>query len=203
MIRIFYGNDRVRARKEIDRLLGEDYEVIEADNLERGDMDSVFLGTSLFCETRKILIKSLSSNKDCWLVLPSYTNTQHKVFLLEDSIDKRSVVYKELTKDKNVEFKEFRLAEDVDKKLVFDIFDTAFKGNGEKAIKMCEKIQTTNDPYMFMGLMTTQAFKKMELKERRAIGAVKVIGGADMMMKTATTEPWTIIKVALYKIANI
>ena len=62
MIKIFYGNDRVKAREMIDKLLGKDYEVIEAENLTRGDMDSVFYGTSLFGETRKILVKSLSEN---------------------------------------------------------------------------------------------------------------------------------------------
>ena len=46
MIKIFYGNDRVKAREMIDKLLGKDYEVIEAENLTRGDMDSVFYGTS-------------------------------------------------------------------------------------------------------------------------------------------------------------
>ena len=72
MIKIFYGNDRVKARAMIDRLLGKNYEVIEAENLTRGDMDSVFLGTSLFGETRNILLKSLSENKECWEVLPKY-----------------------------------------------------------------------------------------------------------------------------------
>ena len=39
MIRLFYGGDRVAARKMIDRLLGDDYEVIEAESIERADMD--------------------------------------------------------------------------------------------------------------------------------------------------------------------
>ena len=42
MIRLFYGGDRVAARKMIDRLLGDDYEVIEAESIERADMDSIF-----------------------------------------------------------------------------------------------------------------------------------------------------------------
>lgn len=203
MIKIFYGDDRVKARAMIDKLLGDDYEVIEAENLTRGDMDSVFLGTSLFGETRKILIKSLAENKECWAMLPKYTNTAHAVFLLENSIDKRSVTYKELAKEKNVEFKEFHLAEAIDKNLVFDIFEVAYKKDGAKAVKMCERIETTNDPFMFLGLIVTQAFKKMELRERRATEAVKILGKTDVLMKTTTIEPWTAIKMALYKIANI
>ncbi len=203
MIKIFYGDDRVRAREMVDKILGDNYEVIEADNLTSGDMDSVFLGTSLFGETRNILIKSLSENKECWSLLPNYINTSHNVIIFEASIDKRSATYKELSKKKDVEFKEFRLAEPIDKNLVFDIFDVAYKKNGTKAIKMCEKIQATNDPYMFMGLMTTQAFKRLELRERKASEVVKTLGETDITMKSATVEPWMAIKIALYKIANI
>lgn len=203
MIKIFYGDDRVRAREMVDKLLGGDYEVIEAENLTRADMDSVFLGASLFNETRKILIKSLSENKECWVLLPKYIDTAHAVILLENSLDKRSTTYKELAKEKSVEFKEFRIAEAVDKNLVFDIFDVAYKKDGKKAVKMCEKIEITNDPFMFLGLMVTQSFKKLELRERRATEVVEILGKTDMLMKTTTIEPWTAIKMALYKIANI
>lgn len=203
MMKIFYGNDRVRARQMAEKLLGEECEVIEAETLTRGDMDSVFLGTSLFSDVRKILIKSLSENKECWEVLPSYVKTAHDVIILENNIDKRSVVYKSLAKEKAVEFKEFKLAETIDKNLVFDIFETAYRGNGVKAIKMCELIESTNDPFMFIGLMVTQAFKKLELRERRASATVKIIGDLDIATKTTTVEPWTLIKAALLKIADI
>lgn len=202
-MKIFYGDDRVKARAMIDKLLGEGYEIIEAENISRGDMDSVFLGTSLFGETRNILIKSLSENKECWAVLPQYINTTHKIIIWENGVDKRSATYKELSKDKSVEFKEFKLAEPVDKNLVFDIFDTAFRGDGAKAVKMCERIETTNEPYMFIGLMVTQVFKKLEMKNAKAIKATKILADTDMAMKTATIEPWMLIKAALLKIANI
>ena len=203
MIKIFYGDDRVKARAMADKLLGDSYEVIEAESLTRADMDSVFLGASLFGETRNILIKSLAENKECWAMLSKYADTTHTIILLENSVDKRSATYKELAKIKSVEFKEFRLAEPIDKSLVFDIFDVAYRRDGAKAIKMCEKIEITNDPFMFLGLMTTQAFKKLELRERRAAEVVKILGKTDMIMKTATIEPWTAIKMALYKIANV
>ena len=120
MIKIFYGDDRVKARAMADKLLGDSYEVIEAESLTRADMDSVFLGASLFGETRNILIKSLAENKECWAMLPKYADTTHTIILLENSVDKRSATYKELAKIKSVEFKEFRLAEPIDKSLVFD-----------------------------------------------------------------------------------
>ncbi len=203
MIRIFYGDDRVRARQMVEKLLGKNYEVIEAESLTRGDMDSVFLGFSLFSEERKILIKSLSENKECWEVLPNYIGTAHDVIILESNIDKRSVVYKSLAKEKTIEFKEFKLVEAIDKNLVFDIFETAYRGNGVKAVKMCEQIEITNDPFMFIGLMVTQAFKKLELRERKAPMAVRIIGDLDIATKTTAVEPWTLVKAALLKIADI
>ncbi len=203
MIKIFYGDDRVKAREMIDKLLGKDYEVIEAENLTRGDMDSVFYGTSLFGETRKILVKSLSENKECWAVLPNYLNTTHDVIILENNIDKRSATYKALAKEKGVEFKEFKLAEQIDKNLVFDVFEMAYRKNGKKAIELCEKIETTNDPYMFMGLMISQAFKKLEMRQKKAEQVIKILGDTDMNMKTSGVEPWNLIKMSLLLIANI
>ncbi len=202
-MKIFYGNDRVRAREMVEKLLGKDYEVIEAENLQRRDMDSVFLGTSLFGETRKILIKSLSENKECWAVLPDYLKTTHDVIILENNIDKRSVVYKALAEEKSVEFKEFKLAEQVDKKLVFDVFEAAYRKNGRLAVELCEKIETTNDPYMFMGLMVSQAFKKLEMRQKKAERVIKILGDTDMKMKTTGVESWDLIKMSLLLIANI
>jgi DNA polymerase III delta subunit len=177
--------------------------VVEAENLTANDMPSVLLGTSLFAETRSILIKDLSENKECWETLPKYVaDCPHKVVIWETKLDKRSVVYKELSKDKKIEFKEFKLAEDPDKKVVFDIFDTAFRGDGKGAIKMCEKIETTNDPFMFMGLMVTQAVKKLQYNNPRAARALKVLSAADLDMKSTSLEPWTIIKMALLKIGG-
>ena len=64
MIKIFYGNDRQKAQLAIAKLLGDDYEVIEAENITRGDMESIFKGTSLFGETRRILLTGLNENKE-------------------------------------------------------------------------------------------------------------------------------------------
>ena len=202
MIKIFYGNDRVKARAMIDRLLGKDYEVIEAENLERGDMDSVFFGTSLFGETRNILLKSLSENKECWELLPKYLKTTHNMVIWENTVDKRSVTYKALANEKDVEFKEFKLADDIDKNVVFDIFEMAYRGNGKKAVQTCGQIELTNDPFRFMGLMTTQAFKKLEMRNARAEKAIKILAETDMAMKSTPIDAWSLVKTALLRIAN-
>lgn len=202
MIRIFYGDNRVMAQKVIKQQLG-DYEIVEADKIQRDDMPSVFLGTSLFGETRSILIKDLSENKECWELLPNFIEgCPHHIVIWETKLDKRSAVYKSLSKNKYVELKEFKMAEDPNKKLVFDIFDTAFRGDGKKAVQMVEKIEVTNDPFSFMGLMTTMAIKKLQYNNSRAAGAIKILAQADLDMKSTSIEPWTIVKTALLKIAK-
>ena len=103
MIRIFYGEDRVMAQKMVKRQLGEEYEVIEAESLQASDMASVFLGTSLFGETRTILVKDLSSNKECWEILPKFVDDcSHNIVIWETKIDKRSATYKALSKNKTI-----------------------------------------------------------------------------------------------------
>ena len=203
MIKIFYGNDRVKARAMIDKLLGKDYEVIEAENLTRGDMDSVFLGTSLFGETRNILLKSLSENKECWEVLPKYLKTTHNVIVWENTVDKRSVTYKTLANEKDVEFKEFKQVEEIDRRLAFEIFDSAYAGNGKRALAICDQMGTMNDPFQLMGLMTTQACKKLELRQSKASKVLKILAETDMAMKSTAVEPWNLVKAALLRIAQI
>ena len=201
MIKVFYGEDRVKARKMVDKLFDGEYEVIEAENLTTNDMASVFQGVSLFGESRKILIKDLSANKECWDMVPNFVaDCAHDVILLESKLDKRSVTYKGLSKDKKVEFKEFALAEDPNSKLVFDIFDAAMRGD-KNVIKMCEKIEQTNDPYMFMGLMVSQAIKKLQYNNSKAVKALKILAQADVDMKSTGIEPWKLIKMALLKIS--
>ncbi len=203
MIKVFYGEDRIKARKAIDRLFGVDYEVIEAENLTTSDMASVFLGTSLFGEKRTILVKDLSANKECWEMVPNFVDDcPHDIVLWETKLDKRSAAYKALSKNKNVEFKEFAAAEDPNNKLVFDILDAAMRGDNS-AVKMCEKIEQTNDPYMFMGLMVSQAIKKLQYNNAKAAKTLKILAEADVNMKSTGIEPWTLIKMALLKIASL
>ena len=53
MIRIFSGSDRKRIDAEVKKILGEDYEVFDGENLRIEDIVNIFHGTSLFAEKRK------------------------------------------------------------------------------------------------------------------------------------------------------
>ena len=201
MIQLVYGDDRVKAQQAIIKALGAGYETIEADGLTRGDMDSIFHGVSIFGDHRSILLKGLNENKECWDVLPNYLKTDHNVVLWNSALDKRSTVYKELIQQK-ISIKEYKLAEDTDQKLVFDIMDTAVRGNIKTALNMCEKIEDTNDPFRFMGLMVSQALRKLTLRQAKAAKILKILARADLDMKSSTVEPWLIVKTALMEIAN-
>jgi|LSQX01.3.fsa_nt_gb hypothetical protein len=201
MMRIFYGDDRIKARAEIDRLFGDDYEVWEGESLSLGDLPSLFLGASLFSEKRKILVKDLAENAECWSELPKYLDSLHDVVIWEAKLDKRTATYKELAKQK-IKMQEFKLAEVPEKKLAFDIFDVIWQGDGEKAIEMIEKIETTNDAYMFMGLMISQAMRKMESGNRKAIAVVKLLAEYDMKMKNSVFESWNLVKAVAVKLAS-
>ena len=203
MIKIFYGNDRQKAQDAVSKLLGKDYEVIEAENLTRGDMDSVFLGTSLFGETRKILLKNLSENKECWEAFPNYLQTTHDVIVWLSSLDKRSVVYKEIAKNKGIELKEFKLEDKVDHFLAFKVFDEAYAGRGAKAVKMCEQLEMESDPYLTMGAFVSKVSKNLEMKNKKAIRATKILAKADLDMKSADVDAWNILKIALLKIGTL
>ena len=203
MIKIFYGNDRQKAQLAVVKVLGEEYEVIEAENITRGDMDSIFRGTSLFGETRKILLKSLNENKECWEMLPEYLDTTHEMVIWLSALDKRSVVYKAIAKQKNVEIKEFAQDMKVERFFAFKIADEAFAGHGAKAVKMCEQIETTDDAYMTMGAIISQAAKRLETKNPKAVRAIKILAKADMDMKSASVDAWNIVKISLLKIGQL
>ena len=201
MIKIFYGDDRVKANAEIKKLLGENYEIIDGQDLLLGDLPNIFMGISLFAEKRKILIRDFTANKPVFEQLGNYLNTPHDIILLESKLDKRSITFKDL-KDK-IEIKEFTLPEDPNFKLVFDIFRTA-KKDGKKAINMLEKIKTKEDPVMFSGLLFSQAIKDFGLnqgtKEKRVL---KELSKLDLDMKSAKVEPWLLIESFLLRLSSL
>ena len=203
MIRVFYGDDRLKIEAEIRRYLGEGYEVIEADTLAVVDLPTIFWGTSLLGgDERCILIKGLGENSACFERLPDYLNTPHRVALWEEKIDKRTVAYKTLSKY-GVKMDEFRLAEAPEKKMVFDVFDLAWKRKGKEAVALCERIETTNDPYMFLGLLVSQVMKKLEVGGDlgRTRKVIKAMAEVDLKMKSSTVEPWVLIKMLVLEIA--
>ena len=195
MIRIFIGDDRVRASQEIAKKLGDSYEIIEGADLTPDALPSVFLGNSLFSDQRKILIRDISTNKLVFEKLPDYLDTPHDVIIQELKLDKRSSAYKAI-KDK-VEIKDFPLPENPNLRLVFDIYKTA-KTDGKKAVEMLEKIKTEEDPIMFFGLLTSQAIKdynnRQGTKEKRVL---RELAKLDLSLKSSSHDPWLLIEAFL------
>ena len=76
MIYLIDGDDRKKAEQAAHDFLGNTIEVIDADTLEKNDLVSIFQGTTLFEETRHILIKDLSLKKDLFLELPKFIETE-------------------------------------------------------------------------------------------------------------------------------
>ena len=94
MIKIFTGDDRVRAKNEIVKLLGKSYEIIEGADLAPEALPSVFYGNTLFADKRKILIRDISTNKPVFDKLPDYLDTPHDVIIQEIKLETRSTTYK-------------------------------------------------------------------------------------------------------------
>ena len=201
MIKIFHGEDRQRAKQDIVKFLGPDYEILEGANITPADLPSIFLGHSLFSDSRSILIHDLSENKDAFSKLKDYLNTPHQIALFETKIDKRSATYKELSK--LVEIKEYKAAQDPNAGLVFDIYRIA-KKDGKKAIEMLEKIKPTQDPMMFLGLLISQAVKdygaKQGTKEKSALRALSKL---DVDLKTTSFQPWLLIESFLLQVSSL
>ena len=202
MIKVFYGDDRVRAKAEITKFLGtKDYEIIEGADLTPADLPSIFLGNSLFTDTRAILIRDFTANRPVYEQLPEYLNTPHQIAILDAKIDKRSATYKSL-KDQ-IEFQEFTLPKNPNLNLVFDIYRTA-KHDGEKAVKMLEKIQAEEDPIMFCGLLISQALKdfnqKQGTKEKRVL---KELSKLDLDLKSTSLQPWLLVQSFLLRLSSL
>ncbi len=200
MIKVFYGDDRVKAKAEITKLLGNDYEVLEGNNLTKFDLPSIFSGASLFSDKRQILINDFTANKEIYEDLINFINTPHDIILFETKIDKRTATYKTL-KDQ-IEFKEFSLPEDPNTKLIFDIYRTA-KTNGKKAVADLRKIEPNQNPVKFVGLLTSQAIKDFTArpngaKEKRVL---KELSKLDILMKTTSCQPWLLVESFLLQVS--
>lgn len=201
MIQVFYGDDRVRAKSEISKILGENYEVYDGPELESTDLPNLFLGNSLFSDARSILIRDFLANKTIADKLQDYLDTPHNVILFELKLDKRSTVYKTLKNQ--ITFKEFTLQKNPNLKLVFDIYKTA-KTDGKKALTMLSKIKPEEDPMMFFGLLISQAIKDYSLrqgiKEKRAL---KELSKLDLNLKSTSYQPWLLIESFLLRLSSL
>ena len=154
-------------------------------------MDSIFFGTSIFGDTRKILIKDLSENKSCWEVVLDYIKTPHNIIIWNTTLDARTTVYKSL-KAAKVEMKEFKAAEDPDKFIAFEAIQAAMRGDAKTALMKCKKMELKEEPYIVIGAFASEAYKTFATS-RKAREAVRILAKADMDMKSAAVEPWSII----------
>ena len=201
MIKVFTGDDRVKAKQEAVRFLGQEYEVFDGPDLLEDDLLNIFLGSSLLTPQRSILIRDLSKNKTLFDKLPNYLDTPHKIVVLETKIDKRSTVYKVL-KEKNL-LRDFPLSQNADYKKAIGIFPTA-KRDGRKAIAMLEEIKTQEDPIMFFGLLVSSALKDYDrnqgIKEKRVL---RLLSQLDLKIKSSSLDPWLIIESFLIQVSHL
>lgn len=200
MIKVFYGNDRARITQEVKKVLGEDYEVFDGmEGLQIADIVNIFRGNSLFSAKRKILIKDIAE-LDLYEEIAKYVNTPHDIVIWETTVSQKKA-YKDFIKLPGVSVQKFDAAPKIDMRQVFEIFDTALV-DGPRAVKKLEKVQGEEDPYMFFGLLASQAIRKFSLrqgtKERRIL---KMLSELDMQMKTTAVEPWFLIKSFLLRLS--
>lgn len=206
MIRVFYGDDRVKISEEVRRIFGAEYEVIEGEKAEFSEILDAFLGISLISGERKILIKDLSKNTAVWEKFCEKVRDfldKNAVIVWEEKFDKRLKVNKDLIAT-GVEVREFKMidAGAADAKLVFEILDVAMV-NGKRAVEILEKIERNQDPFMLVGLFTTQAIKKYGVRQgARERELLKRLAKLDMDMKSSGIEPMMLVKGFLLELGN-
>jgi hypothetical protein len=210
MIYLIDGDDRKKAEQTARDFLGNNIEVIDADALEKNDLVSIFQGTTLFEETRHILIKDLSLKKDLFLELPKFIKTEHQVVILEQKIDKRNAIYKELldaarSNPEKVKIENFKLPEQVDTFLVFRAFDIALT-DGKRAIKLIREAEEENSPYATIGAWTKKAVDLFVAKggTEREKKIIKRLAEIDMLLKQTSfsKDPWILLESFLIELSS-
>ena len=210
MIYLIDGDDRKKAEQAAHDFLGNTIEVIDADTLEKNDLVSIFQGTTLFEETRHILIKDLSLKKDLFLELPKFIETEYQVVILEQKIDKRNAIYKELldaakSNPEKVKVENFKLPEQVDTFLVFRAFDIALT-DGKRAVKLIREAEEENSPYATIGAWTKKAVDLFAAKggTERDNKIIKRLAEIDMLLKQTSfsKDPWILLESFLIELSS-
>lgn len=114
-ITILYGNNSYERTTQLAKMKidaeksGFEIQKSNSDELSKSDFVSLICGISLLSEKRFVYIRNLSENSEIWQnlaeILPRISTDVH-LCLVEDKIDKRSVVYKAISKI--VELYEFK-----------------------------------------------------------------------------------------------
>ena len=112
---------------------------------------------------------------------------------------------------------------------VFELFQTALKGDGERVQAMVRTLAQTEDPYRLFGLLSGQAFQLAALgvahidddvakdfgvhpyavsrlrpyaKQRHVRETIEIFCEADAAMKTSAVDLWLVVERALLKVAT-
>ena len=205
MLHIYYGDDRAKSDAAAKKVLGQNYEIIDAENLELSDLPTIFMGASLFeADSRKILLKGLADKKELFDELEKYLNTPHEIVILETKIDGKWGSFKNLKKAQNIDIVENKIPEDPKERwLAFNIYDLALK-NPDAAIKILRENEETEDPYAMIGAWATSAIKNLKSapnsKHNRTI--VKKLAEIDNLLKTTkfSESPWPILESFLLRL---
>ncbi len=112
---ILYGDNSYERTAQLAKMKidaeksGFEIQKSNSDELSKSDFVSLICGVSLLSEKRFVYIRNLSENSEIWQnlaeILPRISTDVH-LCLIEDKIDKRSVVYKAISKI--VELYEFK-----------------------------------------------------------------------------------------------
>ena len=134
---ILYGDNSFEKLRELSKLKkdfenkGFTIENINSENIEEDQFISIISGASLFSEKKFIIAKDISLNNNIWskiVPLLDRLSTYNYICIIEDSFDKRSKIYKELS---NVAtFKEFKSLSKKDHNNVIELARILAKNNG-------------------------------------------------------------------------
>ena len=152
----------------------------------------------------------MGAKKELFAELPKYLETEHKIVILEQKIDKRNAVYKELAtvakkNPQQVKIDEFKITEEVDKFLTFRVFDIALT-DGKRAVKLLREAEENNSPYLTVGSWTKKAVDLLAAKPNgeREKRIVKKLAEIDMMLKQTSfsKEPWLLLETFLLELSD-
>lgn len=203
MIRIFYGDDRTKALTAAKKLLGQNYEVIDGEELTLNNLPDIFYGVSLFTSSRNLLIKNFFSSSLADKLL-DFLDTPHQIIIFEPKLDKRTSLYKALAK--KIELTEFQLPPaPINRHLAFNLFDLALK-DGPKSLALLETAKQTEDPYRLLGAWVWKAVdqyqKNPSPKNKRVLLELSKL---DLNLKTSnfSTQPWLLLSTFLLRLSSL
>lgn len=214
MIYVFYGSDRVRISAEIKKILGDNYEVFSGENLSADDIPSIFLGRTIFSNKRKILLKDVTpargeaskltttlGERDFYEIVMGYLDTPHDIIIWETNISQKTS-FRDFLKNGKVKSQKYEQSSQINMGKVFGVYDAAWT-DGTRALKLLNEVKDQEDPYMFVGLLSTQAIKSYDRhqgkKEKRVL---KELSKLDIAMKSTNYDPWMLISSFLLQISS-